>query len=199
MPHHFALIPIVQAIGYPGLFLMTFLESGVFFGFFLPGASMLFTAGVLASQDYFNIWLLITLLSIGAILGDNVGYWFGAKVGHTLFEKKDSRWFRQSHLHAAKKFYDTHGREAVILARFIPVIRTFAPIIAGIVGMNYRVFLAYNIFGGIAWAAGTLFAGYYLGEKVPFVSDHLTLIMLIIVFITTIPVFWELIKMRRHE
>ena len=200
VPHHLALLPIVKALGYPGLFLIIFAESGVFFGFFLPGASLLFTAGILASQGFFNIWVLIFLLATAAVLGDNAGYWFGSKVGHTLFEKEDSRWFRKAHLHAAKEFYDTHGMQAVIFARFLPVIRTFAPIIAGIVHMDYRVFLAYNIAGGLIWGAGTAFAGYYLGEKVPFISEHLTVIMIVIVVITTVPIFWEFHKaQRRHR
>ena len=197
--HHLALMPIIKALGYPGLAAAIFLESGVFFGFFLPGASLLFAAGILASQGYFNVWILIPLLAIAAILGDNVGYWFGAKVGHTLFEKEDSRWFRKAHLNAAKQFYDTHGMQAVILARFLPVIRTFAPIIAGIVRMDYRVFLAYNIAGGLLWGSGTAFAGYYLGEKVPFVSDHLTVIMIVIVVVTTLPVFWEFHRSRQRH
>lgn len=197
MPHHFTLIPLIKAIGYPGLFLVIFLESGVFFGFFLPGASMLFTAGILASHGYFNIWMLIFLLATAAILGDSVGYWFGKKVGHGLLEKEDSRWFRKDHLHTAKKFYDTHGMQAVILARFLPIIRTFAPIIAGIVGMDYRIFLAYNIAGGLLWGAGTAFAGYYIGEKVPFVSDHLTTIIILIVVISSAPLIWEFHKRRK--
>lgn len=199
MLHHFTLIPLIRAIGYPGLFLAIFLESGVFFGFFLPGASMLFTAGILASHGYFNIWVLIFFLAIAAILGDSVGYWFGKKVGRDLLEKENSRWFRKDHLHAAKRFYDTHGMQAVILARFLPIIRTFAPIVAGIVGMDYRIFLAYNIAGGLLWGAGTAFAGYYIGEKVPFVSDHLTIIMIVIVIVSSAPLIWEFHKRRKIQ
>lgn len=189
---HLALIPIVQAIGYPGLFAAIFLESGVFFGFFLPGASLLFTAGLLASKGIFNIWTLIALLTLAAILGDNTGYWFGAKVGVQLFRRPDSRFFRHEHLEYAKDFYNKHGARTIILARFVPIVRTFVPIVAGIVRMRYRNFLSYNIVGALAWAAGISFLGYYLGAKVPFVSHYLTPIILVIIVITSIPIVWEL-------
>ena len=154
----FSLTTFVQAIGYPGLAAAVFLESGVFFGFFLPGASMLFTAGLLASQGFFNILILIPLLTLAAILGDNAGYWFGAKVGVRLFLRPDSRFFKHEHLEKARAFYDRHGGRAVFLGRFIPVIRTFAPIVAGVVLMRYRTFVLYNIAGALAWATGVTFA-----------------------------------------
>src|SRR3989338_5407406 len=150
----FSLSTIIQAVGYPGLFAAVFLESGVFFGFFLPGASMLFTAGLLASQGFFNILILIPLLTLAAILGDNAGYWFGAKVGVRLFLRPDSRFFKHEHLEKARAFYDRHGGRAVFLGRFIPVIRTFAPIVAGVVLMRYRTFVLYNNAGALAWATG---------------------------------------------
>lgn len=188
---HLDLTTLVQVIGYPGLFAAVFLESGVFFGFFLPGASMLFTAGLLASQGFFNVWLLIPLLTIAAILGDNAGYWFGAKVGVSLFFRKDSRFFKHEYLERAKDFYDTHGARAIILARFIPVVRTFAPILAGITQMKYRTFLTYNVLGALAWASGVTFAGFYLGTRIPNMEHYLSLVILLIVIATTIPLFWE--------
>jgi membrane-associated protein len=193
---HLGLVATVKAIGYPGLFAVVFLESGVFFGFFLPGSSMLFTAGLLATKGLFNVWVLIPLLSLAAILGDSAGYWFGRRVGTSFFFRTDSAFFRHEHLETAKEFYDRHGVLAVALARFVPIVRTFAPIIAGIVNMRYRVFLAYNVLGGILWAAGVTFLGYYLGEKVPFVSHYLTPIILVIIIVTCIPIFWELQKKR---
>ena len=159
------LTSLIQFVGYPGLFTAVFLESGVFFGFFLPGASMLFTAGLLASQGIFDIWVLIPLLTLAAILGDNAGYWFGAKVGYRLFLRPDSRFFRQDHLKRAKDFYDRHGFLAIVLARFIPIIRTFAPIVAGVVHMRYRVFVAYNIVGALLWASGGTFLRFLFGGK----------------------------------
>lgn len=191
MPH-LALIPLVKLIGYPGLFAVVFLESGVFFGFFLPGASMLFTAGLLSSQGYFSVWVLIPLLMLAAVLGDSAGYWFGAKVGYKLFLRPNSRFFRHEYLQSAKDFYERHGVYAIVLARFVPVIRTFAPIVAGVVKMRYRSFLSYNIIGALLWAAGVTFLGYYLGEKVPFVSQYLTPIVLGIIVLTLVPLVWKL-------
>lgn len=194
--HHLALIPLVKAIGYPGLFAVVFLESGVFFGFFLPGASMLFTAGLLASKGFFDAWTLIPLVTLAAILGDSTGYWFGAKVGVRLFLRPDSRFFKHEYLERAKDFYDKHGMRTIVLARFVPIVRTFVPIIAGIVRMRYRSFLSYNIVGALAWAGGVTFLGYYLGTKVPFISTYLTPIILVIIVVTTIPLLWEIRKPR---
>lgn len=195
--HHFALIPLIKLVGYPGLFTAIFLESGVFFGFFLPGASLLFTSGLMASHGFFNIWLLIPLVTIAAILGDNTGYWFGNKVGVRLFLRPDSRFFRHEHLEAAKRFYDEHGTLAILLARFVPIVRTFAPIIAGVVGMRYRLFVLYNICGAVAWGAGVTFLGYYLGERFPVVERYFMLVILLIIIATTIPLFWHLLRSRR--
>ena len=187
---------LIQYVGYPGLFTAVFLESGVFFGFFLPGASMLFTAGLLASQGIFNIWILIPLLTVAAILGDNAGYWFGAKVGYRLFLRPDSRFFRQEHLKRAKEFYDRHGFLAIVLARFIPIIRTFAPIVAGVVRMRYRVFVIYNIAGALLWASGVTFLGFYLGQKIPGIETYLTPIISVIIIVTCIPLVREYFRQR---
>lgn len=191
---HIDMVALVQAIGYPGLTTIIYLESGVFFGFFLPGASVLFTAGLLASKGIFNVWVLIPLVTIAAILGDSTGYWFGKKVGVALFKREDSRFFKRAHVDMAREFYDKHGVLAIALARFVPIVRTFAPIIAGVVNMQYRTFLTYNIGGALAWAAGVTFLGYYLGETVPFVSKYITPIILVIILITLIPIAWEFWK-----
>lgn len=190
---------LVKAIGYPGIFAMIFAESGLFFGFFLPGASLLFTAGLLASQGYFNPWILVPLVALAAALGDNAGYWFGKKVGTSLFFRKDSRWFHHEHLERAKDFYDKHGVQTILLARFVPIIRTFAPIIAGVVHMRYLTFLAYNIVGALSWGAGITFLGYYLGARVPFVSQYLTLIILVVIVISSIPLYIETAKAWRRQ
>src|SRR3989338_6762189 len=192
------LTSLIQFVGYPGLFTAVFLESGGFFGFFLPGASMLFTAGLLASQGIFNVWILIPLLTLAAILGDNTGYWFGAKVGYRLFLRPDSRFFRQYHLKRAKEFYDRHGFLAIVRARFIPIIRTFAPIGAGVVHMRYRVFVIYNIAGALLWASGVTFLGFYLGEKIPGVETYLTPIITTIIIVTCIPLVREYFKQRKE-
>lgn len=192
--HHFALIPLVRAIGYPGLFAVVFLESGVFFGFFLPGSSLLFTAGLLATRGFFNPWTLIALMWLAAVLGDSAGYWFGKTVGVRLFLRPESTFFRRDYLEKAKEFYDRHGVQTVFLARFIPLVRTFVPIIAGVVNMRYRLFFSYNVLGALVWAAGVTFLGYYLGEKVPFVQTYLTPIIIIIIVVTCLPLVWEFRK-----
>jgi membrane-associated protein len=191
--HHLALISLVKLLGYPGIFAIIFLESGVFFGFFLPGASMLFTAGLLASHGFFNPWLLLVLVTLAATLGDSAGYWFGNKVGAPLLAR-NTRFFRHEHLEQARHFYERHGVLAVVLARFVPVVRTFAPIMAGIAGMRYRLFLMYNIMGALLWGAGVTFLGYYLGERVPFISNYLTPIVILIIGVTSIPVLWHAYK-----
>lgn len=196
--HSFELMPLVKLIGYPGLFTVVFLESGVFFGFFLPGASMLFTAGLLASQGFFNIFILVPLLTLAAILGDSAGYWFGATVGYRLFLRPNSRFFRHEHLERAKQFYERHGVLAIVLARFLPIVRTFAPIVAGVVRMQYRTFLAYNVVGALLWAAGVTSIGYYLGATIPGVQTYLTPIVLAIVIATCIPVVREYLRARKE-
>ncbi|MCR4325705.1 MAG: VTT domain-containing protein, partial [Patescibacteria group bacterium] len=145
-------------------------------------------------NGYFNIWILIPLLTIAAILGDNVGYWFGNKVGIRLFLRPNSRFFKHEHLEAAKEFYDKHGAIAIFLARFVPIVRTFAPIVGGMVSMKYRVFIVYNIAGAIAWGAGVTFLGYYLGERFPLVERYFLLVILLIVIATTLPLFWHAYK-----
>ncbi len=187
---HYSLTTLVELIGYPGLFAAVFLESGVFFGFFLPGASMLFTAGLLASQGFFDVFILVPLLTLAAILGDNVGYWFGAKVGYRLFLRPNSRFFKHEHLERAKDFYDRRGGRTIFLARFVPVLRTFVPIVAGVVRMNYRNFIWYNMLGALVWGSGVTLAGYYLGAF-PFVEKYFSVIVLCIIVITTVPLVLE--------
>ncbi len=193
--HHLALIPLVKLVGYPGIFAIIFLESGVFFGFFLPGASILFTAGLLSSQGFFNIWTLIPLVAFAAILGDSAGYWFGAKVGYRIFLRPDSRFFKHAYLEQAKVFYERHGVYAVILARFVPFVRTFAPIVAGVVKMRYRTFLAYNVVGALLWGAGIAFLGYYLAVRVPLIGNYVGPIVIVIIIASLVPLVWKL----RHE
>lgn len=188
---HLDLVSVVHAIGYPGIFAIIFLESGVFFGFFLPGASLLFTSGILASKGFFHPMVLIPLVTVAAILGDNTGYWFGKTVGIRLFLKPDSTWFKHEHLERAKEFYEKYGNRTVVFARFIPIVRTFVPIVAGIVGMNYRSFVLYNIVGGVTWAGGVTFLGYYLGERFPIVQQYFGFVVLGIIIVTTVPVMWD--------
>lgn len=181
---------LVQFLGYPGVFTVIFLESGVFFGFFLPGASLLFVTGMLASVGIFNIWILIPLLFTAAVLGDNVGYWFGTYVGRAIYKRPNSRFFKQEHVQFAHDFFEKYGRLAVLLARFVPIARTFTPILAGVGRMNYRIFIFYNVLGAITWACGVTLLGYLIGRHVPNAEHYLTLIILSIIGITTVPLFF---------
>jgi membrane-associated protein len=195
-----------------GLWLFLFIvfaETGLFAGFFLPGDSLLFVAGIYSTElaaevyntgnDFFNLVLIATLVVIAGVIGNSVGYWFGHKSGPYLFKRKDTFFFKKKHLFTAKEFYDKNGGAAIIFARFIPIIRTFAPIIAGIVNMDRKKFMFYNVIGCIAWAVSMLFAGHYLYKF--FLSqfnfdlkEHLEVIVLGIVLVTTLPVILKLVR-----
>lgn len=194
---HFDLVEIIKTVGYVGLTFIIFAESGLFFGFFLPGDSLLLTAGLLASQGTFDIRILVPLLFVAAVLGDNVGYWFGAKTGPRLFTRPDSFLFKRENLLKAQRFYEKHGGKTITLARWVPVIRTFAPIVAGAAQMNYRRFVAFNLLGGLLWAVGMLLLGYFLGRafgSVEGIDRYFTLLVLAFFFIPGIPAllhFWR--------
>lgn len=183
----FDLIPLIKAAGYLGLFGIVFAESGLFLGFFLPGDSLLFTAGFLASQNFLDIKILAPLTFLAAILGDSFGYAFGNKIGHKLFSKEDSILFHRHNLERAQKFYNKHGGRTIILARFMPIVRTFAPILAGVGKMKYSTFLFYNVIGGFLWAIGLTGMGYYLGNTIPNVDKYLLPIILSIIFLSVLP------------
>jgi len=184
---HFDLMGLIQTTGYAGLFAVIFAESGLFFGFFFPGDSLLFTAGLLASQGFFKLWILVPLLILAAILGDNAGYWTGKKLGGWLMKQKDSFFFKKRYLTEAQHFYEKHGGKALILARFIPAVRTFAPIAAGIAKMKYEKFFFNNIIGGTLWAAGMTIGGYFLGRVIPNADKYLLPIVGLIIIISVIP------------
>ena len=190
----FDLIGLVTAIGYIGVFSMVFAESGLLVGFLFPGDSLLFTAGFLASQGAFNILLLIILCFVGAVAGDSVGYAFGKRVGNTIFTGEDSVFFHKNNLERARVFYEKYGGKAIILARFMPFARTFAPILAGVGAMQYRRFVAYNIVGGLLWAVGITALGYFLGSVVPDVDAYLFPIVGVIIFLSVLPGIIHLVK-----
>jgi membrane-associated protein len=171
---------------YLALFLIVFAESGLFVGFFLPGDTLLFAAGFLASENILNLPLLLVLFFIAAVTGDTLGYKFGRKYGRNLFNKPDSRLFHQDNLQKAEEFYEKHGKSTIILARFIPVIRTFAPIVAGIGNMDYKTFLSYNIVGGFVWTVGVTLAGYFLGQIIPDIDKILLPVILGVVVISVL-------------
>lgn len=185
---------ILPKLGYLGIFGIIFAESGLLFGFFLPGDSLLFTAGFLASQGVFDIRILALLCFIAAVLGDSVGYWFGKKVGPRLFNREGSLFFHKESLIKAKNFYEKHGGKTIVLARFLPFIRTFAPIVAGVGEMKYAAFLSFNIVGGFLWAVGLSFLGYFLGTKIGNVDKYLLPIILLIVFVSVLPGVIHILK-----
>ncbi|MEI6346290.1 MAG: VTT domain-containing protein [bacterium] len=190
---------LVKTAGLAGVIAVVFAESGLFFGFFFPGDSLLFTAGLLASQGLLPIgWLLIGTGG-AAILGDSVGYWFGKKTGPAIFSREDSLFFHKKHVERAQKFYEVHGKKTIILARFVPIVRTFAPILAGVGQMDYRTFLSYNIIGGLAWSLGLTSLGYFLGGLIPSIDRYLLPIVLGIIAISFVPIIHEYLRSRRNS
>lgn len=184
-----ALIHLITAFGVPAILATIFAESGLLVGFFLPGDSLLFVSGILVSQGILaiNVHLFVVLLFIAAITGDSVGYAFGRKVGPSIFKRKNSKLFNQDNLQRAKVFYEKHGAKTIFLARFVPFVRTFAPIIAGVTHMNYRTFLTYNIAGGVVWAAGFVYLGYFLGEYIESLGINIEVAALLIIALSLLP------------
>lgn len=185
---HFDLISLIQTVGYLGVFAIVFLESGMMIGFFFPGDSLLFTAGFLASQGILDIRVLIAGCFMAAVLGDSVGYYIGQKFGRKLFNKEHSIWFHKDHLLRAQKFYDKHGGKTIVLARFIPVIRAFAPVVAGIGLMRYKRFVAFNLVGAVLWAIVIPLLGFYLGSAIPDVDKYLLPIVGLIIVASFLPI-----------
>ncbi len=185
---------IISLFGVIGVIAIVFAESGLFFGFFLPGDSLLFTAGLLSSQGILPFWILLIGVFVAAVLGDNVGYWFGKKLGPALFVKEDSFFFKRKYIAQAQHFYEKHGKKTIILSRFIPIIRTFAPIVAGIGNMNYKIFFLYNVIGGFVWSIGLTVLGYVLGATVPGIDKYLLPIILLIILISFLPGIYHLFK-----
>lgn len=196
---HFDFKHLIQVYSYFLIFPIVFAESGLLIGFFLPGDSLLFTAGFLASQGYLNIWILAIGCFVCAVAGDSVGYAFGHRVGRRLFQKKESALFNPKHLKSAEAFYEKHGKKTIILARFMPVVRTFAPIVAGIGKMEYSTFLAYNIIGGFIWAVGLTVAGYFLGQLIPNVDRYLLPILAVIIIVSVLPTVVHIMQERKHR
>ncbi|MGC8724419.1 MAG: DedA family protein [Acidobacteriota bacterium] len=183
---------------YPVLFAIVFSETGLLIGFFLPGDSLLVTAGILAGQGYLNLWHLFLLLSAAAIAGDSTGYAIGHKAGPMIFKRPKSLLFNPEHLLRAQRFYEKYGGKTIVLARFIPIIRTFAPVVAGVGRMHYRRFLSFNVFGGIGWIVAMSSAGYFLG-RLPGVDRYLHLIIVLVIVISIVPGVVEVLKERRHH
>ncbi len=196
---------LIEAFGYAGIFAIIFAESGLFFGFFFPGDSLLLTAGLLASHGELNLWYLIPGVFICAVLGDNVGYWFGHKTGPMIFRREESLFFKPRYLEKAKDFYERHGGITILGARFIPIIRTFVPIVAGAAEMEYRRFFIFNLLGGLFWGIGVTVLGYVLANILRTVltpeefDRYFTIIILLAFFIPGLPTVWHLWKENRDK
>ena len=182
---------VLITFGYLGIGVMVFAESGFLLGLFLPGDSLLFTAGLLAAQKIFSIWYLTPIVIAAAILGDSFGYWSGRYFGPKIFTKEDSFFFRKRYVEQTRAFYDRHGKKTIILARFAPIVRTIAPILAGVGRMPYRQFLTYNIIGGGLWGGGITLLGYFLGAAFPATGKYLSLIIIAIVVVSFLPIVLE--------
>ena len=195
----FDLVRLIETVGYVGIIAIIFAESGLFFGFFLPGDSLLLTAGLLAAHGDLNLAVLLVSLPVAAILGDNVGYWFGKKVGPPIFNRENSLFFRRKNLLAARAFYEKHGGKTIVLARFMPFIRTFAPIVAGAVEMHYPHFVKFNVLGGLLWSVGVTLAGYWLGESIPGIDRYFLLVVAVVILVSALPAMIHAWKEYRGE
>jgi membrane-associated protein len=185
---------IIKTVGLIGIIFIIFAETGLFFGFFFPGDSLLFTAGILASQGIFNIYYLVIFCIIAAIIGDSVGYWSGKKYGRKLFERDAGFFFKKQRIYDAEKFYEKYGKYTIIIARFVPIVRTFAPIVAGIGNMQYSTFISYNILGGVLWVSLATLMGYVLGGMITNPDTYIIPISIVIIFISLIPIIIKIIK-----
>ncbi len=189
---------LIETFGMIGILVVVFVESGLLVGFMLPGDSLLFTAGLLSANDTLpDIWVLLITIPLAAIAGDQVGYLIGRKTGPAVFKRPDSRFFREEYVERASEFFEQYGPRTIIIARFVPIVRTLAPVMAGVARMRYRTFVVYNVIGGIGWGVGVTLLGYFLGQ-VEFVKNNIEPIIILIVALSLVPVAIELLKARRN-
>jgi len=182
------------------LVIIVFAETGLLAGFFLPGDSLLVTAGLLCAIDgTMSVWMLCAILSLAAVVGDTVGYWIGHEVGQHLFNRSDSFFFRREHLLKTHAFYEKHGPKTIVMARFVPIIRTFAPTVAGAAGMRYRTFVVYNVIGGVSWVVSMLLMGYFLARSIPNVEKKIHYIILAVIFVSFLPILKEWLAARKQK
>ena len=176
-----------------------FVETGLFVGFFLPGDSLLVTAGVFAAAGYTDLWTLLVLGSLCAVAGDQVGYAIGRRAGRTLYNRPNSRFFKQQHLERTRAFYERYGAKTIVLARFVPIVRTFAPAVAGAAEMHYRRFVSYNVFGGILWVFSTTLLGYFLGAAIPNISRYIHWVIAVVILLSVLPVAIEIWREKKRS
>ena len=196
----FDLEMLLRTVGYLGLFAIVFAETGLLVGFFLPGDSLLFTAGFLASQGHFNIAIIVLGCFVAAVVGDSVGYSIGQRFGPQLFTKPESKYFKPDHLRKSEAFFAEHGGKSVILARFIPIVRTFTPVVAGMSSLRYSAFVVYNVVGALLWAVGVPLSGYFLGQLVPAEQAEKVMIavVLLILVVSIVPAALKIWKEARR-
>jgi len=185
--------------GYVVLTAIVFTETGLLIGFFLPGDSLLITAGLVAATGALDIWWLNVLLAAAAVAGDSVGYAIGARIGPRLFTREKSWLFNPRHVVRTREFYARHGAKTIVIARFVPIIRTFAPVVAGVGAMPYRRFLLYNVAGGLGWVLSMTWAGYLLGNVVPNIDRHIHVVVIVVIVLSVIPIGVEIIRERRRQ
>jgi membrane-associated protein len=187
---------IIRAGGMTLLVVIVFAETGLLVGFFLPGDSLLVTAGVFAAAGHLSIWTLLLFLTIAAVVGDQVGYLIGRRTGPRIFKREDSLFFKKAHLRRAHAFYEKHGGKTIILARFVPIIRTFAPVVAGVAEMEYRRFVTFNMVGGVAWVWGMCLLGFGLGHAIPNIDRNIHIVIVVVVFLSILPAIVEYVRSR---
>lgn len=195
----YSLDTLVRAGGYAVLVAIVFTETGLLVGFFLPGDSLLITAGLVAAAGGLDIWWLNALLIVAAVVGDSVGYAIGAQLGPRLFTREKSLLFNPRHVERTRRFYARHGAKTIVIARFVPIIRTFAPVVAGVGQMEYRRFLVYNVAGGVGWVVSMTWAGYLLGTAIPNLGSHIHVVVIVVVVLSVIPVVVEILRERRRR
>ena len=190
---------IIQWGGLAMICIIVFAETGLMVGFFLPGDSLLVTAGVFAAAGLIDIYLLLGLVSLCAVTGDQLGYYIGKKTGQALFTREDSVLFKRSHVLRAQEFYERYGAKTIVIARFVPIVRTFAPVVAGVGNMNYRRFVTYNIVGGVLWVFSMSLTGYLIASAVPDIEKHIHYVIVAVVFLSILPAIIEAWRERRRQ
>jgi membrane-associated protein len=189
---------LVISGGYALLFIIVFVETGLLIGFFLPGDSLLITAGLVAATGVLNIWWINALLIIAAVTGDSVGYAIGARMGPRLFTRERSVLFNPKHVERTRTFYARHGPRTIVIARFVPIVRTFAPVVAGVGEMEYRRFLTYNVAGGVGWVVSMTWAGFLLAQAIPNISRHIHIVVIVVIVLSLVPIAVEFYREHRR-
>lgn len=187
---------IIEWGGLLAICMIVFVETGLFFGFFLPGDSLLVTAGIVAATGHLPLVSLLVFVSLSAILGDQLGYFIGYKTGELLYSRKNSMFFKREYLEKTHQFYEKYGPKTIVLARFVPLVRTFAPAVAGVAGMEYKKFVVYNILGGILWVMSTVLGGFFVGSLIPNIENYLHLVIAGVILLSFMPILLEVGKNR---